>query len=284
MIALTRGIGESLLSLTSKGSAEPPAPTYEPETLAFESRVLSDGGKILDIEKLDNFYKVNKAIGKYNSLQFAVSKQFGYKVSDGNIVKIYDASKNGNDLDISRGTVAEDIEHDMFFLNNTFFKDETVTMDVIGDEFTLSTKINHPNPEGNAGNYIMAFGGISFLAGGTSRSARLLRMVYFYESGFVDFVGNEESFNNQKDGGTDRLLYYRHSKSDKQNIFKDKQSIGIASSSSIDASFNEEITKIILGGRLDEHTSYDADCYLNNTFFYNKYLTDQELEDINDTL
>src|SRR5690606_3989908 len=76
MIALTRGIGESLLSLTSKGSAEPPAPTYEPETLAFESRVLSDGGKILDIEKLDNFYKVNKAIGKYNSLQFAVSKQF----------------------------------------------------------------------------------------------------------------------------------------------------------------------------------------------------------------
>lgn len=277
MIALTRGIGDSLLSLTAKVGGDTTSPAFEPETLAFESRVLSDGGKILDIEKLDRFIKANKSLGLYANLQFAVSKQFGYKVSDGNIVKIYDASKNGNDLDISRGTVAEDIEHDMFFLNNTFFKDESVTMDVIGDEFTALTDIICPDPEGRNHTYLFGFGDLDFGCGSIGNNG-----IIQYTTPDGRFRSLEESFTSATDANVFRKIDWRYTNGGAKMIRKD----GVDQGNSDDR-LNSSIVKpnkIVFGGQASENIYNDADSYLNNAFFYNKYLTDQELEDINDIL
>lgn len=249
-------------------------PTFEPETLAFQARVEADGGKILDLQKLDNFYKANKQIGKYNSLQFAVSKQFGYKVTGGNIVKIYDASKNGNDLDISRGTVAEDIENDMFFLNNTFFKDESVVMDVVGDEFTALTDIICPDPEGRNHTYLMGIGDMDFGAGSIGSNG-----IIHCNSPIGRFRSLENSFTTETDANVFRKIDWRYTNGGTKMIRKDGVNMGISSST-----LNESLpkpTKIVFGGQVRENMFNDADSYLNNTFFYNKYLTDQELEIIN---
>lgn len=252
----------------------------EPETTAFVNRVIADGGKVLDEVKLNNFYKTNKQLGKYNSLQFAVSKQFGYKLDgSGNIIKIYDASKNGNDLDISRGTVAEDIEHDMFFLDNVFFKDETVTFDVIGDKFTFVTDINHPNPDTNPRNNIASFMGLDFWAGGTFSTGN--RALAYQVVSQALFYSNEDSFSNATDADINRQLIYRHEKGATQSILKDGQNMGQSQNTFNSYSVQNPQPKIVYGGRSDELTNLDADCYLNNTFFYNEYLTDQELEAIN---
>lgn len=283
MIALTRGIGDSLLSLTAKVGGNIPTPAFEPETLAFESRVLSDGGKILDIEKLDRFIKANKSLGLYANLQFAVSKQFGYKLDgSGNIIKIYDASKNGNDLNISRGTVPENLENEMFFLNNVFFKDETVTFDTIGDKFTFVTDINHPNPDLKPRNNIASFMGLDFWAGGTFTSGN--RTLAYQVLSQALFYSSENAFENTTDGSIDRQLIYRHSKNVSQNILKDGQNMGQSQNTFNSYSVQNPQSKIVFGGRVDELINLDADCYLNDSFFYNEYLTDQELEDINDTL
>lgn len=252
---------------------------FEPETLDFQSKVLSDGGKILDIDKLDNFIKANKAIGKYNALQFAVSKQFGYKLDGlGNIIKIYDASKNGNDLDISRGTVPEDIENEMFFLNNVFFKDESVTMDIIGDKFTLSTDINHPNPDLNGFNYVMGFGDLWFQIGGNGLDGSIC---YVKASLVQRFRSEINSFNNINDTSINRKIDFRHEKSVNQQIRKDGEVLGIRSNNANLTDFTTPVNKIVFGGQTGEEQSYDADCYLNDSFFYNDYLSDEELNLIN---
>lgn len=206
MITLTRGIGDSLLSLTAKVDGDTPSPAFEPETLAFESRVIADGGKILDINKLDGFIKANKSLGLYANLQFAVSKQFGYKLDgSGNIIKIYDASKNGNDLDISRGTVAEDIENDMFFLDNTFFKDETVTFDVIGDRFTAMTDIICPDPEGRNHTFLFGVGELDFGAGSIGANG-----IIQYNASAGRFRSLENSFTTANDANVFRKIDWRY--------------------------------------------------------------------------
>lgn len=258
-----------------------PKVVYEPETLAFQSRVIEDGGKILDIQKLDNFYKANKAIDKYNVLQFAVSKQFGYKLdSSGNIIKIYDVSKNGNDLEISRGTVVEDIENEMFFLNNVFFKDETVTFDTIGDKFTFVTDINHPNPDRQPRNNIASFMGLDFWAGGTFTSGN--RTLAYQVLSQALFYSNENAFSNSTDENINRQLIYRHEKGATQSILKDGQNMGSSQNTFNSYSVQNPQSKIVYGGRSDELTNLDADCYLNDSFFYNDYLSDGELEIINE--
>lgn len=292
MITLTRGIGDSLLSLTSKGSAEPPAPTYEPETLAFESRVLSDGGKILDIEKLDRFIKANKSLGIYANLQFAVSKQFGYKLDGlGNIIKIYDASKNGNDLDISRGVVPEDLESDMFYLYDTFAKLDNVIFDnlntnnaitfisdlipPIQEDIEASRKVGFSIGDG-ANSYIYFFVGGRAEGNNTSPSARLR---YSSEDGIIDMenpnpqVPEKQNSSWRVDFENKTFVNYRNG-----------ELLINSTHGSLDLEKSVNVQKIVLGGANNESTPSDADCYLNNTFFYNKYLTDQELEDINDIL
>lgn len=278
MISLTRDIKQSFLNLTNS-KAGAPVDSLEPETLAFQSKVLSDGGKILDIEKLDNFYKANKAIGKYNALQFAVSKQFGYKLdASGNIIKIYDASKNGNDLDISRGTVPEDLSNDMFFLNNVFFKDETVTFDTIGDKFTLTTDINHPNPDLNNYNYVMGFSDLWIQIGGGAFNGSICYVKASLTQRFRSAIG---SFNNINDANIIRKIDFRHEKSVNQQIRKDGEVLGVHSNSTNLTDFPATVSKIVFGGQTTEALDLDADCYLNDSFFYNEYLTDQQLEDIN---
>lgn len=65
-------------------------------------------------------------------------------------------------------------------------------------------------------------------------------------------------------------------------IRKDGVDMGISNNT-----LNETLpkpAKIVYGGQFQENVFNDADSYLNNTFFYNEYLTDQQLEDINDIL
>lgn len=256
---------------------------FDPETISFQSRVIEDGGKILDIQKLDNFYKANKAIDKYDALQFAVSKQFGYKLDgSGNIIKIYDASKNGNDLDISRGSIPEDIEHEMFFLDNAFLRDESVTMDIIGDEFTMITDIISPDPESSGTNYIFGLGGWYFQAGGTALSNQLIYLTVDHGS-VRRYRGANNSFNNANDANIFRRLDYRHSKGVNQIIRKDGVDVGRHSNDIGEYAFDKQVEKIVYGNSTTEPLpDYDADCYLNNSFFYNDYLSDGELEIINE--
>lgn len=247
----------------------------EPETLAFQTRVLTDGGKILDIEKLDRFIKANKSLGLYANLQFAVSKQFGYKLDENNnIIKIYDASKNGNDLDISRGTVPEDLESDMFFLNNVFFKDETVTFDVIGDEFTALIDIICPDPEGRNYTFLFGVGELDFGAGSIGANG-----IIQYNASAGRFRSLENSFTTANDANVFRKIDYRYINGGNKMIRKD----GVDQGSSDDR-LNSSIAKpdkIVFGGQVSENMFNDADSYLNNTFFYNEYLTDQQLAAIN---
>lgn len=246
----------------------------EPETTAFVNRVIADGGKVLDEVKLNNFYKANKAIGKYNSLQFAVSKQFGYKLDgSGNIIKIYDASKNGNDLDISRGEVPEDIENEMFFLKDSHFKNENASFDQVSS-FTLNSVINHPDPNTNGANYFVGFGDISFHAGGRGASVTS-------QCGYLIGTNNFRSINDSfdlEDRDINRLLNYRYS-DNKKNILKDGLSIG-ESLTPTDYTISP-VNKITLGTRTDELTTIDADCYVNDVFFYNEYVEDEILLSVN---
>ena len=52
---------------------------FEPETLAYQARVLADGGDVIDINTVDNAYKYLKAQGIYNNLVFSVNSQYGIK-------------------------------------------------------------------------------------------------------------------------------------------------------------------------------------------------------------
>lgn len=259
--------------------------SFEPETLAFQSRVIADGGKILDINKLDAFFKVNKYNGLYNSLQFAVSKQFGYKVDENNnIIKIYDASKNGNDLDISRGTVPEDIENDMFFLNNAHFKNESVVMDSIPESFATSISLL-PEETATGATYKAVFslsnnadGRIEHCYGGTNVAyihRESLRLKY-NENDLITLRGQTTN-----DVSKNRVYY----KIDGIN----KKFIGVVNGTETTVRNDNRInpgtilnfTKIVLGGTSTEWVDGDADCHVGDTFFYNELLTTDELDQIN---
>lgn len=277
MIALSRQEGGSFLHLTGDIGI---SISLESETIAFVQRVDTDGGKVLDPDALDAFYKYNKTQGLYNSLQFAVRKQFGYKVENGNIIKIYDASKNGNDLiyDVDSGLfVPESQDNEMFFLNNSWYSDELVNMPLIGDKFTFVTDINHPDPETNSLNYIFGIGQIEFWAGGSNENWNNLGQTVKGVANFQSAVG---SFNNSNDAGTLRSLDYRYNKNVQSIIRKDGMYQGV-SNDTLDISLNDSVTKIVYGSRVEENIGFNADCYLNKSYFYNTYLTEEQTEGLN---
>lgn len=262
----------------SKSSTPKEPDLPEPETTAFINRVIADGGKVNDEIKLDNFFKAVKSAGKYSALQFAVSKQFGYKLTSGNITKIYDASKNGNDLAISIGAVPEDLSNSKFALFGASFKRTGAAMDLIGDKFTISTRVNHPNPNAKAANYFIGFGELWARIGGTAG----YNIAYLSTLGGTKSYSSEsQSYNNINDGGVDRLLSFRHNKNVVQSLTKDGSVISGINSGMLAYGFVNAVTTITYGNRTDENIGVYADCYLNDSFLFNDYLTDAELSAIN---
>ncbi len=68
------------------------------ETEAYKVRVETDGGVIINLTDVDNFYTYAKAGGYYNDLAFAYSAQCGIKKDEsGYVEKWYDLSPNQND-------------------------------------------------------------------------------------------------------------------------------------------------------------------------------------------
>lgn len=72
--------------------------SYEAETLAYQSRVLADGGEIVDLAALNNFYINAKANDYLDSLTFLYASKFGLKKNaNGVVILLYDVTANQND-------------------------------------------------------------------------------------------------------------------------------------------------------------------------------------------
>lgn len=75
--------------------------SYEQETLGYQARVEADGGEVIDIVAVNNFYKLIAANNLADSLEFWWEPDFGVR-KDGNnkIVEIYDTSPNEADITV----------------------------------------------------------------------------------------------------------------------------------------------------------------------------------------
>lgn len=70
----------------------------EPETINYETRVLTDGGIVVDIEAVNNAILDAKVNGYYDSLSFWGAYNYGVKKNANNkVTKLYDLSPNNND-------------------------------------------------------------------------------------------------------------------------------------------------------------------------------------------
>lgn len=73
--------------------------SYEAETLAYQTRVLADGGEITDIDKLNTAILNAKTNDYLDSLDLWVSPSFGVKKDANNkVTTLYDVTTNDNDL------------------------------------------------------------------------------------------------------------------------------------------------------------------------------------------
>lgn len=71
------------------------------ETKAQQTRILADGGIIVNINAINDAIKLAKSSGFYTDAKVWVSPRFAYKLSGTeNIIKLYDISGNNNDLAI----------------------------------------------------------------------------------------------------------------------------------------------------------------------------------------
>lgn len=79
---------------------------YEPEAISFRSRVVSDGGIIVDFYYCDKTVKSTKGLGIWGNVKFLGDANMGVKLdaSGVSVQKLYDFSGNNNDA--TQGTVA----------------------------------------------------------------------------------------------------------------------------------------------------------------------------------
>jgi len=86
--------GASDWSTSVEGTTEA---AYEAETLAFQTRVLADGGTVGDLDFVDAIIAYLKSQGRLSDLLVAVGPEMGYKATSGAIGTLYDLRGN-NDL------------------------------------------------------------------------------------------------------------------------------------------------------------------------------------------
>src|SRR5690606_1509558 len=71
---------------------------YEDETLAFQTRVLADGGTVGDLDFVDAVFALAKTDGWYSRLRLFTGEEVGYKAASGALGTNYDASDYDNDF------------------------------------------------------------------------------------------------------------------------------------------------------------------------------------------
>lgn len=77
----------------------------EPEALAYNARVINDGGTVVDSFWLNVFIRTAKEYSAYSTFQFIGDPNWGYKnVGSGASSKWYDISGNNNDATQATGT------------------------------------------------------------------------------------------------------------------------------------------------------------------------------------
>ena len=91
-------------------------------TLAYQARVLADGGTITNIADVDAAYRFANQYGFLSTMKMWVSPSFGRKMSGG-VLKLYDLSSNNYDVlsSATSPTIATGIQNgrDLVFLNGT---------------------------------------------------------------------------------------------------------------------------------------------------------------------
>lgn len=72
--------------------------SYEPETLIYQARVEADGGEVIDLDAVNNFYLDAKANNYLDTLICALLYTGGLKKSNDSVFTWYDLTSNENDF------------------------------------------------------------------------------------------------------------------------------------------------------------------------------------------
>lgn len=100
--------------------------SYEPETLTYQTRVLADGGEIIDITVLNDAIVTAKAGDYFDSLSIWVNPSFGIKKDANNKVTVlYDVTANNNDLIQADTSKAGTLLTDSLYISGTRFYEFT---------------------------------------------------------------------------------------------------------------------------------------------------------------
>lgn len=79
--------------------------SYESETLAYQTRVEADGGEVIDIDAVNDFYLDAKVNNYLDTLKVALLYTGGLKKSNDSVFTWYDLTSNNNDFKSGSGIV-----------------------------------------------------------------------------------------------------------------------------------------------------------------------------------
>lgn len=110
---------------------------YEPETLTQYSRILSDGGSVVDLYSMNTFIAGLKTLGLYNNLLACWDARFGVKKDGSNAVsKLYDLSSYNRDASQLTGSYQPIWESNVWNDRSAILFDGGDYLDLLGMTFS----------------------------------------------------------------------------------------------------------------------------------------------------